>query len=50
MIRSNWLYIAVMFAVSYTIRILPLTLIRKPINFFCCSLVFCWLKIKLFIN
>ena len=26
MIRSNWLYIAVMFAVSYTIRILPLTL------------------------
>mgnify|MGYP000585747370 CR=1 FL=1 len=30
MIRSNWLYIAVMFAVSYTIRILPLTLIRKP--------------------
>ena len=33
MIRSNWLYIAVMFAVSYTIRILPLTLIRKPIRF-----------------
>ncbi len=32
MIRSNWLYIAVMFAVSYTIRILPLTLIRKPIK------------------
>ena len=32
MIRSNWLYIAVMFAVSYTIRILPLTLIRKPIR------------------
>ena len=32
MIRSNWLYIAVMFVVSYTIRILPLTLIRKPIR------------------
>lgn len=32
MIRSNWLYIAVMFAVSYAIRILPLTLIRKPIR------------------
>ena len=32
MIRNNWLYIAVMFAVSYTIRILPLTLIRKPIK------------------
>ena len=32
MIRSNWLYIAVMFAVSYAIRILPLTLIRKPIK------------------
>ena len=32
MIRSNWLYIIVMFAVSYTIRILPLTLIRKPIK------------------
>ena len=32
MIRSNWLYIAVMFAVSSTIRILPLTLIRKPIR------------------
>ena len=29
MIRSNWLYIAVMFAVSYTIRILPLTLIQS---------------------
>ena len=32
MIRSNWLYIAVMFAVSYPIRILPLPLIRKPIR------------------
>ena len=29
---EHWLYIAVMFAVSYTIRILPLTLIRKPIK------------------
>ena len=33
MIRSNWLYIAVMFAVSYTIRILALSLIRKPIKY-----------------
>ena len=32
MIRSNWLYIAVMFAVSYTIRIQPLTLISKPLR------------------
>lgn len=29
---NNWIYIAVMFAVSYTIRVLPLTLIRKPIQ------------------
>ena len=29
---NNWTYIAVMFAVSYAIRILPLTLIRKPIE------------------
>ena len=29
---NNYIYIAVMFAVSYTIRILPLTLIRKPIR------------------
>ena len=29
---NNYIYIAVMFAVSYTIRILPLTLIRKPIK------------------
>lgn len=29
---NNWIYIAVMFAVSYAIRILPLTLIRKPIE------------------
>ena len=31
---NNWIYIAVMFAVSYAIRILPLTLIRKPIQSF----------------
>ena len=29
---NNYLYIAVMAAVSYTIRVLPLTLIRKPIK------------------
>ena len=28
----NWVYIAVMAAVSYAIRVLPLTLIRKPIQ------------------
>ena len=28
----NYLYIAVMAAVSYAIRVLPLTLIRKPIR------------------
>ena len=27
---NNYIYIAVMALVSYTIRILPLTLIRKP--------------------
>ena len=32
MIYSNWVYIAVMAAVSYAIRVLPLTLIRKPIK------------------
>ena len=32
----NVLYIAVMALVSYTIRVLPLTLIRKPIRFFSC--------------
>ncbi|MCI5856215.1 MAG: AzlD domain-containing protein [Agathobacter sp.] len=30
--HNNYLYIAVMAAVSYAIRVLPLTLIRKPIN------------------
>ena len=29
---NNYLYIAVMAAVSYAIRVLPLTLIRKPIR------------------
>ena len=29
---NNYFYIAVMAAVSYTIRVLPLTLIRKPIR------------------
>ena len=30
--HNNYLYIAVMAAVSYSIRVLPLTLIRTPIN------------------
>ena len=29
---NNYIYIAVMAAVSYMIRVLPLTLIRKPIK------------------
>ena len=29
---NNYIYIAVMAAVSYTIRVLPLTLIGKPIR------------------
>ncbi len=29
---NNWLYIAVMVGVTYLIRVLPLTLIRKPIE------------------
>ena len=29
---NNWIYIAVMFGVSYAIRVLPRTLIRKPIK------------------
>ena len=32
MTYNNWIYIAVMAAVSYAIRVLPLTLIRKPIK------------------
>ena len=30
MTYNNWVYIAVMAAVSYAIRVLPLTLIRNP--------------------
>lgn len=30
--KNNYIYIAVMAVVSYAIRILPLTLIRKPIK------------------
>ena len=30
--KNRWIYIAVMFGVSYAIRVLPLTLIRKPIR------------------
>lgn len=30
--RNIYVYIFVMFAVTYLIRVLPLTLIRKPIN------------------
>lgn len=32
MTYNNYIYIAVMALVSYTIRVLPLTLIRKPIR------------------
>ena len=32
MTYNNWVYIAVMATVSYAIRVLPLTLIRKPIK------------------
>ena len=30
--HNNWLYILIAFAVIYAIRVLPLTLIRKPIR------------------
>ena len=30
--RNVYVYILIMFAVTYTIRVLPLTLIRKPIT------------------
>ena len=30
--HSNWLYILVMFGVTYLVRVLPLTIFRKPIN------------------
>ena len=29
---SKWTYILVMFAVTYLVRVLPLTIFRKPIN------------------
>ena len=32
MTHNNFIYIAVMALVSYAIRVLPLTLIRKPIK------------------
>ena len=32
MTHNNFIYIAVMALVSYAIRVLPLTLIRKPRN------------------
>lgn len=30
--HNNWLYILIAFAVIYAIRVLPLTLIRKPLR------------------
>jgi len=30
--HSNWTYILVMFAVTYLVRVLPLTIFRKPIK------------------
>lgn len=30
--HSNWAYILVMFAVTYLVRVLPLTIFRRPIN------------------
>ena len=30
--RNNWLYIFIAFAVIYAIRVLPLTLIRRPLK------------------
>ncbi|HKM35513.1 MAG TPA: AzlD domain-containing protein [Lachnospiraceae bacterium] len=30
--HNNYIYIAIMFGVTYAIRVLPLTLIRKPIK------------------
>ena len=32
MTYNNWVYIAVMAAVSYAIRVLPLTLLRRPVK------------------
>ena len=33
--HNNWLYILIAFAVIYAIRVLPLTLIRKPLRSRC---------------
>ena len=33
MTHNNFIYIAVMALVSYAIRVLPLTLIRKPVSY-----------------
>ena len=41
MTHNNYIYIAVMALVSYAIRILPLTLIRKPIKNRLYPVVFC---------
>ena len=30
--HSNWIYILVMFGVTYLVRVLPLTIFRRPIN------------------
>ena len=30
--HSKWIYILVMFGVTYLVRVLPLTIFRKPIN------------------
>ena len=41
MTRNIWIYILISFAVSYLIRVLPLTLIRKPFkNIFLKSVLF----------
>ena len=37
MTHNNFIYIAVMALVSYAIRVLPLTLIRKPAQGFACA-------------
>ena len=30
--HSNWIYILVMFSVTYLVRVLPLTIFRKPVK------------------
>ena len=48
MTYNNWVYIAVMAAVSYAIRVLPLTLIRKPIkNQFIQSFLFAIIRYRI---